>query len=44
MNADKEKYLNYETSINGYLNGNVCVRCHDSKVLNCIEIKKIQHY
>ena len=38
LNADKEKYLNYETSINGDLIGNVCVRGHASKELNSIGI------
>ena len=30
LNAGKEKYLNYETSVTAYLIGNVCVRCHDN--------------
>ena len=30
LNADIEKYLNYETTINGELIGNICVCCHDS--------------
>jgi exonuclease I len=33
LNTDKDRYLNYETSINGDLIGNVCVRCHDSEKL-----------
>ena len=41
LNADKEKYLNYETSINGDLTGKVCVRCHDSDVLNSFGITKV---
>ena len=31
LNADTEKYLNYETSANGDLIGNMLGRCHDSE-------------
>ena len=34
LNTSREKYLNYETSFNDDLIGNVCVRCHDTKELN----------
>ena len=34
LNADNEKYFNSETRFNGNLIGNVCVRCHNSEVLN----------
>jgi len=37
-NGDYEIYLNYETSIDGILIGNVCVRCHDSEALNSFRI------
>ena len=34
MNAEKEKYLTYETSTNDDLIENICVSFHDSKELN----------
>ena len=34
LNADQDKYLNYEKSTNGNTIGNTCVRCHDSKRLD----------
>ena len=34
LNAEKEKYLNYETSTKAGTTEYVCVRCHDSKELN----------
>ena len=40
LNGDKEKYLNYETSINEYLIGNACIRCHYSERLNSFEVPK----
>ena len=40
LNADIDRYLNYETSINGDLIGNVCVRCHDSEKLNFFGLSK----
>ena len=36
-NASKEKYLDYDTSINGGLIGNRCLRFHDSEELNSFE-------
>ena len=45
MNIDKKKYLNYETSANGNLIGNACVRCHDSKELNFFRVpRKLKCY
>ena len=41
LNAEKEKYLNYEISISGVVNGNVCVRCHESEGLNSFGAPKI---
>ena len=43
LNTDKENYLNYDTSINGDLIGNVCVCCHDSKELNSFGVNKNFH-
>jgi len=40
LNADKEKYLNYEISTGGSTIGYVCVRCHDSKELNFFGVPK----
>jgi len=40
LNADKEKYLNFETSTGGSTIGNVCMHCHDSKELNFFGIPK----
>ena len=41
--ADKEKYLNYETSTSGSTIGNICVCCQDTKKLNFFGVpKKIQ--
>ena len=43
LNVRKEKYLNYETSINGDLIGNKSAHCRDSKELNYFGVlKKIQ--
>ena len=36
LNANKDKYFNYETSINGYLFENVSIHCHDIERLNSI--------
>jgi len=44
LNADKEKYLNYETSASGDLIGNVCIRCHDSEELNSFGVPKNFHH
>ena len=41
LNADKDRYLKYETSINGDLIGNVCQRCHDSEKLNFFGLSKL---
>ena len=40
LNADMEKYLNYETSTRGSTIGNVCMRCHNSKELNFFGVPK----
>jgi len=32
LNADKDNYLNYETSTSDNIIGNVCVRCHDIRL------------
>ena len=40
LNADKEKYLNYETSASGNTIGNVCMRCHDSEKLDFFGVPK----
>jgi len=40
LNADKDKYSNYETSISGDTTGNLCVYCHDSEKLNFFGISK----
>jgi cytochrome c553 len=40
LNADKEKYLNNVKSTNRDLFINVCVRCHDNKVLSSFGIPK----
>jgi hypothetical protein len=40
LNADKEKYLNYEISTSGSTIGNVCVHCYDSKELNFFGVPK----
>ena len=40
LNADKDKYLNYETSTNGDLIGNVCISFHDSERLNSFGVLK----
>ena len=32
LNDAIQKYLNYETSVNADLIGNVCGRCHDTNV------------
>ena len=40
MNADKEKYLDYETNANSDLTENVCMRCHDSKELNSFGVPR----
>ena len=45
LNADKDKYLNYETSSSVNTIGNVCVHFHGSKRSNLFVIfKKIQQY
>ena len=44
LNADKEKYLNYETSASGDLIGNVCIRCHNSEELNSFGVPKNFHH
>ena len=44
LNADKEKYLNYETSTSGSTIGNVCVRCHDTMELNFFGVPKKFNY
>ena len=40
LNTDKDKYLNYETSINGDLIGNVSLRCHGSERLKSFGASK----
>jgi len=40
LNADKDKYLNYETSTNGNTIGNVCVCYHDSERLYFFGLSK----
>ena len=44
LNADKEKYLNYETSTSGSTIGNVCARCHDTMELNFFGVPKKFNY
>jgi hypothetical protein len=44
LNADKEKYLNYETSTSGSTIENVCVRCHDSESLDFFGAPKNFYY
>jgi len=34
LNADKDKYLNYEKSRSGDTIGNLCLQCQDSEILN----------
>jgi hypothetical protein len=41
LNADKDKYLNYDTNTNGDIIMNVCEHCHDCERLNFFELPKI---
>ena len=42
VNADIEKYLNFETCMNGDLIGNVSMRYHNSKQLTSIGDSELQ--
>ena len=45
LNAEVEKYLNYETSASGSKNGYVWVHCHDSRELNFFGVaRKFNYY
>ena len=45
INADKDKYLNYETSTSGNTIGNVYVYCQESKRLDSFGVlKKLSSY
>jgi len=43
LNSDKEKYLNYETSNDRDLNGNIYVHCHDNEEANTFWVPKSFH-
>jgi len=40
LNADKDKDLDYETTSSGNIIGNVCVRCHDSDIIESLGLPK----
>ena len=44
LNADKEKYFDYEKSTNCDTIRNVCENCQDSETLDSLDYRKIRHY